>query len=32
LLEIISEHFNVPKTRISIVAGLRSKNKILEIK
>jgi uncharacterized protein (TIGR00251 family) len=32
LIEIISEHFNVPKKRISIVAGFRSKNKILEIK
>lgn len=32
LIEIISEYFNVPKTKISIVLGLRSREKILEIK
>lgn len=32
LLETISEHFNVPKSRISIISGHHSRNKILEIK
>lgn len=32
LLETISEHFNVPKSRILIISGHRSRNKILEIK
>ena len=31
LLEILSEHFSVPKSRISIVRGARSRDKILEI-
>ncbi len=32
LIEIISDYFNVPKTKISIVSGLYSREKILEIK
>ncbi len=32
LVEIISEYFNVPESKVSIVSGLHSKNKILEIK
>lgn len=31
LLEILSEHFGVPKSRISIVRGARSRDKVLEI-
>lgn len=32
LIEIISEYFNVSKTKIFIVSGLHSRKKILEIK
>ncbi len=31
LLQILSEHFGVPKSRISIVRGARSRDKVLEI-
>ncbi len=31
LLEILSEHFDVPKSRIVIVRGARSREKIIEI-
>ncbi len=31
LLEILSEHFNVPKSRITIVRGAKSRDKIVEI-
>ena len=31
LLEILSEHFNVPKSRIRIVRGTRSRDKIVDV-
>lgn len=31
LLEILSAHYSVPKSRIKIVRGEKSRNKILEI-
>ncbi len=31
LLEILSEHFNVPKSSITIVRGTRSRDKMVEI-
>ena len=31
LIEILAEHFEVPKSFISIVKGFKSKNKIVEI-
>jgi len=31
LLEILSKHFDVPKSRITIVRGLRSRDKVIEI-
>ncbi len=31
LVELLSSHFDVPKSRIRIIAGLKSKNKIIEI-
>lgn len=31
LLEILSEHFEVAKSRITIVRGARSKDKVVEI-
>ncbi len=31
LLEILAEHFNVPKSSITIVRGTRSRDKIVEI-
>jgi uncharacterized protein YggU (UPF0235/DUF167 family) len=31
LVESLSEHFDIPKSRIRIVAGLKSKNKVVEI-
>ena len=31
LLELISDEFNVPKTGIAIVAGAKSRDKIIEI-
>jgi uncharacterized protein len=31
LIESLSCHFELPKSRISIVSGLKSKNKIVEI-
>ena len=31
LLEILSEHFRIPKSRIIIVKGARSRDKILQI-
>ena len=32
LVEILSEHLKVPKSRISIVGGARSRDKLLEVK
>lgn len=31
LLEILSKHFNVPKSRITIVRGAKSRDKLVEI-
>lgn len=31
LVKALSCHFNIPKSRISIISGLGSKNKIVEI-
>ena len=31
LLEILAEHFKIPKSRISIVRGAKSRNKIVQI-
>jgi uncharacterized protein len=31
LLEVLSEHFKVPKSRIFIVSGARSRDKVLEV-
>jgi uncharacterized protein (TIGR00251 family) len=31
LLAILSEHFRVPKSRISIVSGAKSRDKLLEV-
>ncbi len=31
LLEILSKHFNVPKSRITIVRGAKSRDKMVEI-
>lgn len=31
LLEILSKHFNVPKSRITIVKGAKSRDKIVEV-
>lgn len=31
LVESLSDHFGIPKSRIRIVAGLKSKNKVVEI-
>ncbi len=31
LLEILSEHFNVPKARITIVRGAKSRDKMVEV-
>jgi uncharacterized protein len=31
LLEILSEYFNVPKSKISIVSGAKSRDKIVEV-
>jgi len=32
LINILSEHFKVPKNKISILSGHKSRNKIVEIK
>ncbi len=32
VIETLAEYFHIPKSRISIVAGLRAKQKILELK
>jgi len=32
LINILSEHFDVPKSKISIISGEKSRNKIVEIK
>ncbi|MDD5731619.1 MAG: DUF167 domain-containing protein [Patescibacteria group bacterium] len=32
LINILSEHFDVPKSKISILSGEKSRNKIVEIK
>ena len=31
LLEILAEHFKVPKSRISILRGTKSRNKIVRV-
>lgn len=31
LLEIMSEHFGIPKSRILIVSGAKSRDKVLEV-
>jgi uncharacterized protein (TIGR00251 family) len=31
LVEILAEHFKVPKSRVSIVRGAKSRNKIVQI-
>jgi hypothetical protein len=31
LLEILSEHLEIPKSRISLVKGARSRDKVLEV-
>ncbi|MFA6427268.1 MAG: DUF167 domain-containing protein [Candidatus Magasanikbacteria bacterium] len=31
LIELLSEHFNLPKSKIKIVRGLTSKNKIIQM-
>lgn len=31
LIETLSDYFDVPKSKIQIVAGLKSKNKVVEI-
>jgi uncharacterized protein (TIGR00251 family) len=31
LLEILAEHFKIPKSRISIVRGTKSRNKIVQV-
>jgi hypothetical protein len=31
LLEILSKHFNVPKSRITIVKGAKSRDKMVEV-
>ena len=31
VINLLSEHFKVPKSQISIVSGLKSKQKIIEI-
>ncbi len=32
LIELLSERFNVPKNKITVRRGLRSKNKVVEIR
>lgn len=31
VIKLLAEHFGVPQTRVSIVGGLRSKDKVIEI-
>jgi uncharacterized protein YggU (UPF0235/DUF167 family) len=31
LVETLSEHFDIPKSRITVVSGFKSRNKIVEI-
>jgi len=31
LVEILSEHFNIPKSKIAILKGTKSRNKIIEV-
>ncbi len=31
LLEILAEHYKIPKSRISIVRGAKSRNKIVQV-
>ena len=31
LIGLLSDHFRVPKSKISIISGLKSRNKIVEI-
>ena len=32
VVKLLSEYLNIPKSRISIVAGLKSKRKIIDVK
>ena len=32
VIELVSEYFNIPKSKISIVSGLKSKRKIIDLK
>lgn len=32
LIKKLAKHFNVPSTRVKIIAGLKSKRKIVEVK
>jgi hypothetical protein len=32
VINLLSDHFNVPKSKISIIRGFKGKNKLLEIK
>lgn len=32
VIELLSEYFNIPKSKISIVSGLKSKRKIIDLK
>ena len=32
LIELLSKHYKIPKSLISIKSGLRSKNKVVELK
>jgi uncharacterized protein len=31
VIKVLADHFNVPKSQVSIVSGLKSKKKIVEI-
>jgi len=31
LIELLTKHFNIPKSKIKIVRGLTSKNKVVEL-
>ena len=31
LLEILAEHFNIPKSRVSIIRGTKSRNKTVQM-
>jgi len=31
LVEILSEHFNIPKSRITILTGIKTRNKTIQV-